>query len=216
MAREKKGEKKGKSDEAQADGRHARAERTRDAIVAALLGLLKEGDLKPSADRVAERAGVSRRVIFHHFKDLEDLLTRASTQWFAHIQGLLPNASPMGSFADRSRMFATGVAYFYEHVSHVRRAALLVEHESQIVARHMELAQQIHRDMVRAAFSEEIAATPEHLRHRLTAGLAGATSFSIWNELRRHQGLSTEEAIDVLMRYIEGLVPSKESPKAQR
>jgi len=209
-------EKKEKSEETQADGRHARAERTRDAIVDALLDLLKEGDLKPSADRVAERAGVSRRVIFHHFKDLEDLLSRASAYWLAHIQSLLPKGSPIGSFADRSRMFVTGVGYFYEHVSHVRRAALLVEHESQIVAKHMEFAQQVHRDMVRGAFAEEIAAAPEHLRNRLTAGLAGATSFSIWNELRQRQGLSTEEAIEVLLAYIEGLVHSKERQQAQR
>lgn len=209
-------EKAEKSDETQADGRHARAERTRDAIVASLLSLLKEGDLKPSADRVAERAGVSRRVIFHHFKDLEDLLSRASAHWLAHVQELLPKSTPVGSFADRSRMFATGVGYFYDHVSHVRRAALLVEHESQIVAKHMEFAQQVHRDMVRGVFAEEIAATPEHLRNRLTAGLAGATSFSIWNELRQRQGLSTEEAIEVLLAFIEGLVPSKAQQQAQR
>lgn len=209
-------EKAEKTSEAQADGRHARAERTRDAIVTALLSLLKEGDLKPSADRVAERAGVSRRVVFQHFKDLEDLLTRASAHWFAHIQGFLTSQLPTGSFADRSRMFATAVGHFYEHVSHVRRAALLVEHESQIVAQHMERAQQIHRDKVQAAFAEEIAAVPEHLRLRLLAGLAGATSFSIWNELRRRQGLTPEESIEVLLGFIEGLVHSTTLQKAQR
>lgn len=209
-------EKAEKSSETQMDGRHARAERTRDAIVGALLDLLKEGDLKPSADRVAERAGVSRRVIFQHFKDLEDLLTRASTQWLAHIQGFLPSQLPSGSFADRSRMFATAVGYFYDHVSHVRRAALLVEHESQVVAQHMERAQQIHRDMVQAAFAEEIVVVPEHLRQRFVAGLAGATSFSIWNELRRRQGLTQEESIEVLLGFIEGLVHSTTSQKAQR
>ena len=38
------------------DGRAARAARTRAAIVDALLALLEEGDLQPTANRIADRA----------------------------------------------------------------------------------------------------------------------------------------------------------------
>ena len=41
------------------DGRLARSARTRHAVVDALLDLLGEGDLRPTAARIAERAGVS-------------------------------------------------------------------------------------------------------------------------------------------------------------
>src|SRR5258708_37000395 len=53
------------------DGRLARSARTRHAVVDALLDLLGEGDLRPTAARIAERAGVSLRIVFHHFDDLE-------------------------------------------------------------------------------------------------------------------------------------------------
>ena len=43
----------------QRDGRTVRAERTRQALVDALLSLLDEGQLQPTAERIAVRAGVS-------------------------------------------------------------------------------------------------------------------------------------------------------------
>src|SRR6266542_3616203 len=46
------------------DGRTARAVRTRRAVVDALLELLAEGDLRPSGERIAERAGVSLRALW--------------------------------------------------------------------------------------------------------------------------------------------------------
>src|SRR3989304_5263636 len=62
----------------QADGRSARAARTRDAVVEALLTLIEEGDLRPTAQRVAEHARVSLRSVFQHFRDLESLFAAAA------------------------------------------------------------------------------------------------------------------------------------------
>src|SRR3546814_6231042 len=55
------------------DGRTLRAMRTREAIFDATFSLIDEGDLRPTAPRVAERAGVSVRSVFQHFDDLESL-----------------------------------------------------------------------------------------------------------------------------------------------
>ena len=55
------------------DGRIARGARARAAIVDALLALIEAGELRPSAARIAERAGVSLRSVFQHFKDVESL-----------------------------------------------------------------------------------------------------------------------------------------------
>ena len=46
------------------DGRTARAERTREAIVTAHLELVGEGDLRPTGERIAELAGVSLRALW--------------------------------------------------------------------------------------------------------------------------------------------------------
>lgn len=55
------------------DGRTARAERTRNAIVDAHLALIDEGDLNPTGERIAERAGISPRTLWTNFKDMETL-----------------------------------------------------------------------------------------------------------------------------------------------
>lgn len=188
------------------DGRHARAERTRQAIVDALLELLAEGDLKPSADRVAERAKVSRRVIFQHFKDLEDLLTQASFRRFEFVKTIFPKAPTEGPLHDRIRMFVASLGRFYDEVSPVRRAGLLAAYESKVVEARMGMATVMHRETTQSAFAEDIAKAPENTRERLLRGLAGATSFSTWDELRRNQGLTTDEAIAVIVRFVEGLV----------
>ena len=47
--------------------------RSRLAICEACLDLVQEGVLQPSADQIADRAGLSRRSIFNHFTDLAEL-----------------------------------------------------------------------------------------------------------------------------------------------
>jgi AcrR family transcriptional regulator len=58
---------------AASDARTDRLLRSRGAICDACLDLVQEGVLQPSADQIAERAGLSRRSIFYHFKDLAEL-----------------------------------------------------------------------------------------------------------------------------------------------
>src|SRR5687768_797780 len=65
---------------ARIDGRTLRAERTRRAIVDAHLALLEEGDLKPTAERIADRAGVSLRALWTNFKDMERLFAAAGAR----------------------------------------------------------------------------------------------------------------------------------------
>ena len=55
------------------DGRVARSERSRRAIVAAHLALIDEGDLRPTGERIAERAGLWARSLWTNFKDMEAL-----------------------------------------------------------------------------------------------------------------------------------------------
>ena len=53
------------------DGRNARSERSREAVVQAVLGFVREGLPRPTATQIARRAKVSRRVVFNQFNDME-------------------------------------------------------------------------------------------------------------------------------------------------
>src|SRR3989337_396996 len=67
------------------DGRTVRAERTRQALVDALLALLYEGQLQPTAERISARAGVSERSLFQHFADREALYQAVAVQQYERI-----------------------------------------------------------------------------------------------------------------------------------
>ena len=56
------------------DGRSARRDRGRIAVIEATLELFTEGDLDPSHERIAERAGVSARSVYRYFEDRDGLL----------------------------------------------------------------------------------------------------------------------------------------------
>lgn len=62
------------------DGRTQRRMRNRERVADALFSLVREGYCRPTADQVADRAGVGRRTVFRHFDDLESLFAEVATQ----------------------------------------------------------------------------------------------------------------------------------------
>src|SRR5688500_16055298 len=114
-------------DEPPADGRTARAVRTRLAIADALLELLEEGDLQPTAARIAERAGVSLRLVYHHYGDLESVYVAAIGRQFAAIMQEVPPIPLGGPLDDRITSFVDRRAAMHERMMAVRRAVRLME-----------------------------------------------------------------------------------------
>lgn len=190
-----------KSEEA-ADGRRARSERTRMAIVDALLALLAEGHPRPPAERIAERAGISRRALFNHFRDVEDLLAAAAERRIAQIVPTLRPLPVTGSLAERAAEVAAILCELYERVAPVRRAGLLAEPESKVIAERMQTARSWHRAAIEATFARELAAHPEPRRRELGAVLAALTSFTLWDELTSRQQLSPAETTEAMRRQI--------------
>src|SRR5438128_1011303 len=58
---------------AEVDGRRLRREQNREAVLDALVELFAEGLYQPSANDIAERAGISPRSLFRYFDDIDDL-----------------------------------------------------------------------------------------------------------------------------------------------
>ena len=108
----------------QRDGRTVRAERTRQALVDSLIGLLDEGQLTPTAAAIAARAGVSERSVFQHFADRESLFEAVAREQYARVVPTLVPVDASLPLSERIDQFARQRAYLYERVGGVRRAAL--------------------------------------------------------------------------------------------
>lgn len=95
------------------DGRTLRRRRNRDAVIESLIGLINEGDLNPTIDKLAERAGVSARSIFRYFTDLNDLARTA-------VETEMRKVLPIGMIAE------VGVGSFEERVERMVDARIRV------------------------------------------------------------------------------------------
>lgn len=184
------------------DGRTARALRTRDAIVEALLGLLDEGVVQPSVEDIAMRAGVSERTIFGHFRDRERLFVAVSAAHEERIRaewGELP--APSAPLSHRIDAFVDQRARIYELIAPVRRAALLQEPFSETSKLGIAAVRSLKRREAWRLFSPELG--EDHVRGAAVAALA---SYSAWDALRSQQGLSVADARAALRSGLAGLL----------
>jgi TetR/AcrR family transcriptional regulator of autoinduction and epiphytic fitness len=190
----------------QRDGRTVRAERTRQALVEALLGLLDEGHLRPTAAQIAERAGVSERSVFQHFPDREALFEAVAREQYDRVLPTLRPIDTSVALPERIEQFAEQRAHLYELIAGVRRAALLIEHESPSVAGWLTTARRAKAAEVERVFRRELDAVPPDEREPLRAALVALCSWGAWESWRTYQGLSVGRARSALRTGIAALL----------
>jgi TetR/AcrR family transcriptional regulator of autoinduction and epiphytic fitness len=195
---------------ARLDGRLARAHRTRAAVIEALLALIEEGDLRPTAPRVAERAGVSLRSVFQHFDDMEALVTEASDIALARVQPLMKPLPVDGPLERRVAAWAAQRARIYEAISAVRRAAALQEPFSQALARMRQRTHHWSEVEIEAVFGSELREITTAERKELLATIEAATSGDVWDHLRLRTGLSPVASRRALERILLSLLSASE------
>jgi TetR/AcrR family transcriptional regulator, regulator of autoinduction and epiphytic fitness len=176
-----------------ADGRATRAERTRMAVVDALLSLNEQGNLRPTAREIAAEAGVSLRSIYVHFDDVEALFIAAAIRHGERLQSLSRPLVTEGPLEARTDTLLAHRRTIYEAGDGVRRAALLQEPFSPALRRALEVGRASGRAEVDRVFAPEISAAGEH-GHGLRQALALVTGATTWDVLRRYQGMSAAEA----------------------
>jgi len=190
------------------DGRLARGERARAAIVEALLSLIERGDLRPSAARVAERAGVSLRSVFQHFNDVDSLFAAAASRQAERLAPLVVATPADGPLDQRLDAFVRARTRLLEAISPVRRAALVMEPFSGELQRRLGAFRALKAGEVRRVFATELARRQPAARRRVAAAIIATASWSTWQALRQHQGLSRAEARRVLRMMLESVLRS--------
>jgi len=198
------------------DGRLARSAGTRAAVVDALLSLIEAGDLRPTAPRIAERAGVSLRSVFQHFRDLEALFAAAADRQTTRLRGLVTPIRTDLPLPQRLASFVAQRARLLEALSPVRRAAVLMEPFSAEIAARLRDARALARAEVQRVFARELVSRPPALRRQLLAALDVASSWSTWEPLRRHQGLSVERAREVMAAMLTAMLTQPSHSVARR
>lgn len=159
-----------------ADGRHARRKRSRDAAIEAVFELVREGKIPPSADAVAERAGLSVSSLFRNFDGLHDMQRQAlerSQAEFAHFY-LVSDAHE--SRAERVRAHVTSRVEFFDAANILLRLgrARAVDHE--VFVKGLAHLRSNLADQTRQRFATEIKQLTPTEGVNLTALIDAATS----------------------------------------
>jgi AcrR family transcriptional regulator len=141
----------------QTDGRHARRQRSREAIVSAAFELILEGKGPPSAEDVAERAGVSVSSIFRNFDGLADIQQQAHQLFAERYSHLLLATPPPSSDLDaRIAFFVNTRLELYEQAGPLMALARMRALEDDTWREHIASSRSALTHQLRACFDPEI------------------------------------------------------------
>jgi TetR/AcrR family transcriptional regulator, regulator of autoinduction and epiphytic fitness len=186
-----------------ADGRAARSERTRRAIVDAMRALHHDGDLRPTAPRIAERAGVSVRTVWQHFEDLETLLVEAGRRDLEIARSFVEPIDPSLPTTDRVAALVEQRTRMFEEMAPPWRAARVHAPFSAQLQTNRDTLMDLAREQVRELFAPELAAAEDP--QALLDALHIASSWAAWESLRVDAKLDVNRAKKALRLWLSKL-----------
>jgi AcrR family transcriptional regulator len=191
------------------DGRLGRSLRSRAAVAEALLALIEEGDLRPTAPRIAARAGVSLRLVFHHFKDLEAVFADASKREIERVVPSLKQVPASGALEPRIEAYIGERSRLLERVFTMWRAAALQEPFSPEISKHMKMIRAWLRADTERVFAKELEKLRGPDKSEMLTTLHAVTSMGAWKDLRLHQDLSLDKARRATVRAVSSVLKKR-------
>ncbi len=187
------------------DGRQLRRQRNREAVVEALLDLYADGSLRPSADEIASRSGLSPRSLFRYFDDVDDLIRAAVTRQQARVIPLVPlEAVPDDPLAVRVTALVAQRFRVFEAVGNaaavVRLRAPFEPVLDDALSRHREFL----RSQIATLFAAELAAMGAAAGSALSAADV-MTSYESRHLLVHDQGMTPSRAMSVMADTLTAL-----------
>jgi AcrR family transcriptional regulator len=185
------------------DGRTARRERNRAAVVDAVLGLIDEGHLEPGVDQITDRSGVSPRSIFRYFDGLDDLRADVIRRQFERMAPLaVVSRLGQGPLEERIERLVDARLALFEAIRGPARAARLRAAALPAVADGRQAAQALLDDQVRAHFARELRDARPKEADDLAALVGVLLSFDAWEVITAVQGRTRAQ---VRRAWIRGL-----------
>jgi len=183
------------------DGRIQRSVRSRQRILDAMVELVQEGELQPTGQQVADRAGVGLRTVFRHFEDMETLFSELRERIERELRPQIEGRPVQGRLDVRLETFARGRAKAFERVAMFQRSERTQRWQSPVLQDAHATFLREQRNHLLASFPE-LEQAPSELRHALEA----VSGFEFWDLLRTDQGLGAARAEDTLRETLRTLL----------
>jgi len=198
-------------DLAAVDGRTARRDRNRAAVLDAVLELFAEGTLFPSAEAVAERSGVSLRSVYRYVEDTDDLVRAAVERHRANVAPLFEVEDlGEGTLEGRIDRLVHARVNAYEAVATTARASRARAYTNEIIRRQLEEASALLADQVAAQFAPELRMLAPAKRRAVLAACDALVSLETIELYRYVRCRTTQETTAYLAEALARLLePSR-------
>lgn len=176
------------------DGRVARRERNVEAVLDAVIALVGEGNIDPTSEQIASRAGVSHRSIYRYFDGRHELLEAAARRVMQRVAPLLELEHPgSGSFEDRVAALVAVRVRTYMQFAPIARAAFRLAETEAVVGGAIDGSRKLLRDQLVEQFAPEVAQLPDDQREVRLALLDVAFQFESLEFFTGHLSASPDD-----------------------
>jgi len=189
------------------DGRSARRDRNRTAVLDAAIELFAEGNLQPSPSDVAARCGVSHRSINRYFPDGRMMLRAAvDRQVEVGVPLYRLHAIGKGPLDGRIDDFVQVRLAGHAALGATARAASLLSATSRIVRSELAAVRDLMSDQVERQFAPELNALDGDHRTATQVAIDALFQFESLDYYLRQRQLSVEEARRHLVLALQRLL----------
>ncbi len=191
------------SNSAKVDGRRLRSDRSRQVIVEAMLQLIKEGNLVPTAQQIANHAKVGIRSVFRHFEDMEAIFATADQIWREGFIGKTSKVDPELPLTERIHWAVNEIQRLYEDNTNIMKSTATRRWRSAFLQQNYAKYQSTMRTDIGRALPEIGT-----LSQSQQEAIIGIMSFEYWDRLRDHQSLSIDDAKALVTELLQTLIPN--------
>jgi len=185
------------------DGRVMRGARNRAFIMDAIFELVQEGEVAPTAEQVARRAGVGTRTVFRHFDDMDSLYREMQARLEREVRPLLVEGPPIeGDFEERLQALLARRARIFERISPFRRSGNRARVRSKTLEEGPAEFDRVMRAQIRSVFADELKGRADDCAEALDL----VASFEAWDRLRSAQRLGRERALRVMEEAVRAVL----------
>ena len=181
------------------DGRRLRSLTSQNIIVDAMLILVQRGILEPTAQQVADEAGIGIRTVFRQVQDKENLFSKMDEKVRADLQEILDRAAhPQGNLEERIEGLIELEAEIFEKNLQFLRATLANKWKYNTLQKNYERNQRNIKSLLYSWIPEL-----NNLSESKQVLLTSLNSAGYWVELRENLKLSVTGAKDLKINVFQ-------------
>ena len=186
------------------DGRILRTQRSREAIINAAYQFMEVEGTIPTAQVVADAAGVTIRTLFRHFPEMDLLYRELHRLTYEHYAKEYQKGDRTGPLDDR---VLSAVKTFTAAYSSQRNVFLVTKSMMRNSVFLRENYSRVQRDLSKRLLEwiPELNDLPDEIHD----GVDGLLSFEFWHRLQVIQGVSKKRSISIINRLVLGFLAEK-------